>query len=129
LRGLHLQVPPAGEAKLVRCTRGAVFDVIVDCRAGSSQRWRWIGVELTAENRRALYVPAGFAHGYQTLTDDTEVFYLVSEFYTPGAETGLRHSDPDLAIEWPLPARAVSSKDDAWPLLSEIDGEGFGQER
>lgn len=126
VRGLHLQRPPAVEAKLLRCSRGAIFDVIVDCRRGSATQWQWLGVELTAENRRALYVPEGFAHGYQTLTDQTEVFYLVSEKYTPGAEDGLRFDDPDLGIDWPRPASLVSSKDRAWPLLSTIDTADFG---
>ncbi len=129
LRGLHLQRPPAAEIKLMRCTRGAIFDVIVDCRPGSPTRWRWIGVELSAENRRALYIPKGFAHGYQTLVDDVDVLYLVSEPYAPGHEDGLRHDDPELAIEWPLEAQALSPKDTAWPLLSEIDRERFGMER
>lgn len=128
LRGLHLQLPPAAEAKLVRCTKGSIFDVIVDCRRGSSTRWKWLGVELSAENRRALYVPKGFAHGYQTLAADTEVYYLVSEFYTADKEAGLRYCDPDLGIEWPLPAQAVSIKDEAWPLLSEFESDQFGVE-
>ena len=126
LRGLHLQHPPSAEAKLVRCSSGVIFDVIVDCRAVSPTRWAWFGVELSAENHRALYVPEGFAHGYQTLEPDTEVFYLVSEFYDPAAEEGLRFDDPDIGIDWPLPAQALSAKDTSWPLLSEIDVETFG---
>lgn len=129
LRGLHLQRPPAAEAKLLRCTRGEIFDVIVDCRSGSPTQWQWVGIDLSAENRRALYVPPGFAHGYQTVFDDTEVHYLVSEFYTPGVEDGLRYSDPGIGIEWPLPAVAVSTKDEAWPLLSELGTEQFGVEQ
>lgn len=116
LRGMHYQVSPHEEAKLVRCTQGAIFDVIVDVRAGSSTFLRWIGVELTAENRRALYVPEGFAHGYQTLQDDTEAFYQVTEFYTPEAERGARYNDPAFGIEWPLGEPAViSDKDAEWP--------------
>lgn len=126
VRGLHLQRPPAAEAKLMRCSRGVIFDVIVDCRTSSPTQWQWIGVELSAENRRALYVPKGFAHGYQALVDDTEVFYLVSEPYTPGVEDGLRFDDPVLGIEWPLQPTAVSSKDRAWPLLSDGDTTDFG---
>ena len=126
IRGLHLQRPPAAEVKLLRCSRGAIFDVIVDCRRGSPTQWRWLGVELSAENRRALYVPQGFAHGYQALHDDTEVSYLVSERYTPGVEDGLRYDDPDLGIDWPLPATRISPKDEAWPLLSNLDQAEFG---
>lgn len=119
LRGLHYQLPPAGETKLLRCTRGAIYDVIVDLRPDSPTYLQHFGVELSAENRRALYVPALFAHGYQTLADDTEVSYRVSEFYTPGLERGLRWSDPDLGIDWPLEVGPLSDKDAAWPLLAE----------
>lgn len=129
IRGLHLQRPPAAEAKLMRCTRGAIFDVIVDCRPGSPTRWEWFGVELTADNRTALYIPKGFAHGYQTLADDVDVHYLVSVPYAPGHEEGLRHDDPELGIDWPLPAASVSPKDQGWPLLSNIDRDRFGVER
>ena len=126
LRGLHLQRPPAAEAKLVRCTAGAVLDVIVDCRVDSPTRWRSVAVELSAANRRALYVPQGFAHGYQTLSDDAEVLYLVSEFYSPGHELGLRYDDPALGLSWPLSVTSLSDKDASWPLLSEIDADRFG---
>lgn len=118
LRGMHYQAPPATETKLVRCVRGAIFDVIVDLRPNSPTFLQHVGVELTAENRRALYVPELFAHGYQTLTDDTEVLYMVGEFYTPGAERGLRYDDPALGIAWPLPVSAISEKDLAWPPRS-----------
>ncbi len=119
LRGLHYQVAPHEEAKLVRCFRGAIYDVIVDLRPDSPTYLRWIGVELTAENRCMLYVPEGFAHGFQTLEDDTEVFYQVSQFYTPGAERGVRWDDPTFAIEWPAAKRRVISvKDQNWPLFS-----------
>ncbi len=116
LRGMHFQVAPHGEAKLVRCTRGALYDVIVDLRPDSPTRTRWVGVELTADNRRALYVPEGFAHGYQTLADETETYYQVSAFYAPSAERGVRWDDPAFAIEWPDPEPAVmSEKDRNWP--------------
>jgi dTDP-4-dehydrorhamnose 3,5-epimerase len=116
LRGLHYQHPPHAEAKFVRCTRGALYDVIVDLRRDSATYKQWLGVELTADNHLALYVPEGFAHGYQTLADDTEIFYQVSAFYTPEAEAGVRWDDPAFAIEWPDPHGAVlSDKDRSWP--------------
>ena len=126
IRGMHMQLPPASEIKLVRCVAGAVHDVIVDVRRGSPTRWESFGVELSAENRRALYVPRGFVHGYQTLTPDAEVMYQVSDYYAPGLEAGLRYDDPDLGIDWPLPAQAVSAKDASWPLLADIDADEFG---
>jgi dTDP-4-dehydrorhamnose 3,5-epimerase len=116
LRGLHYQAEPRAEVKLVRCTHGVIYDVIVDLRPRSATFMRWIGVELTAENGRMLYVPEGFAHGYQTLANGTEVFYQVSEFYTPEAERGLRWDDPAFAIEWPAAnPRIMSEKDRNWP--------------
>ena len=115
LRGMHFQRAPHAEAKLVRCTRGAIYDVAVDLRPGSPTHGRWVGVELTAENRRALYVPEGCAHGYQTLADGTETFYQVSEWYTPQAEGGVRWDDPAFGIEWPLPDPVLSPKDASWP--------------
>jgi len=120
LRGLHYQTPPATEAKLVRCIRGAIFDVIVDLRPDSPTYLQHVGVELSADNRRALYVPDLFAHGYQALTDGAEALYQVSEFYTPGVEAGLRYDDPALAIEWPLAATVISDKDQSWPLLNAV---------
>ncbi len=117
LRGLHYQIEPAAETKLVRCTRGAIYDVIVDLRPGSPTYLQHAGVELTAENRRALYVPKMFAHGYQTLSDDAEVVYQVDAFYEPTLERGLRYDDPRLQIEWPEPVTAISNKDRAWALL------------
>lgn len=117
LRGMHYQVAPATEAKLVRCTAGAIVDTIVDVRPGSETYLQHYTVELTADNRRALYVPPMFAHGYQTLVDGAEVTYQVSEAYTPGTERGLRHDDPALGLSWPLEVRVVSDKDAAWPLL------------
>ena len=116
LRGMHYQEAPHAEVKLVRCTRGAIYDVIVDLRPESPTHARWVGVELTAENRRALYVPEGFAHGYQTLADDTETSYQVSAFYAPSSERGVRWDDPAFGIEWPDPEPPVmSEKDRAWP--------------
>ena len=117
LRGLHFQRPPAAEAKLVRCTRGRVFDVAVDLRPGSPTFLRHAAVVLEARERNALYVPEGCAHGYLTLEDDCEVQYQVSEFYTPTCEGGLRWDDPVLAIPWPDTVRVFSPKDAAWPLL------------
>jgi len=115
LRGMHYQVSPHEETKFVRCIRGAIYDVIIDLRAESETYRQWFGVELTAENRKALFVPRGFAHGFQTLSDDAEVFYQVSEFYTPGAEQGLRHDDPGFNIEWPEAVAVISDKDANWP--------------
>jgi dTDP-4-dehydrorhamnose 3,5-epimerase len=116
IRGMHYQVDPHAEAKLVRCTRGAVYDVIIDLRPDSRMFKRWIGVELTEENRRAIYVPEGFAHGYQTLTPDAETYYLVSEAYAPHAEGGVRWNDPAFAIEWPNSSTPIlSDKDRTWP--------------
>ena len=123
LRGMHFQAPPHEELKLVRCTKGAVYDVIVDLRPDSPTFRRWTGVELSEENRRALCVPEGFAHGYQTLTEDAEVFYLVSAPYAPGAERGVRYDDPAFGIEWPIPVGAVSDKDRAW---ADFDGATSG---
>jgi dTDP-4-dehydrorhamnose 3,5-epimerase len=121
LRGMHYQLPPAAEAKFVRCTAGAVHDVIVDVRSGSPTYLQWVGVELSATNRRALYVPPLFAHGYLTLTDGAEVIYQVSEFYTPGAERGARFDDPAFGIEWPIEPEVLSAKDQAWqPFV--VDG-------
>lgn len=122
LRGMHYQLPPAAETKLVRCTRGAILDVIVDLREISPTYLQHFGVELTAENRRALYVPELFAHGYLTRTDEAEVEYQVSEFYTPGQERGMRYDDPALGIAWPMPIQVISDKDAAWPLLDAVAG-------
>jgi dTDP-4-dehydrorhamnose 3,5-epimerase len=117
LRGLHCQRPPACEVKLVRCTAGALWDVIVDLRQGSPTYLQHLGVELTARNRRAIYVPEMFAHGSQALEENTEIFYQISEFHAPEAAFGLRYNDPKLGIQWPLPVVAVSEKDANWPLL------------
>lgn len=116
LRGMHYQIKPCEEVKLVRCTKGAIFDVIIDLRSSSPTFREWISVELTVDNRNLLYVPENFAHGYQTLVDATEVFYQVSQFYTPGAERGIRFNDPAFKINWPQTENMViSKKDKSWP--------------
>jgi len=115
LRGMHFQLPPHDEVKLVRCTAGAIWDVIIDLRPASPSYLRWEGFELTRENRRQLYIPKGFAHGFQTLADATEVHYQISEFYAPGASSGFRHDDPAFAIRWPLPVAVISERDRTWP--------------
>lgn len=115
VRGMHYQEAPHEEAKFIRCTRGAIFDVIVDLRPGSPTRGQWVGVELTADNGLMLYAPEGFAHGYQTLADDTEMYYLTSAPYAPGAARGVRFDDPALRIDWPMPATVVSEPDRGWP--------------
>lgn len=115
LRGMHYQEQPYGEAKLVRCTRGAIFDAIIDVRPDSSTYMEWLGVELTDENYRMLFVPEGFAHGFITLEDDTQVTYQVSEFYTPGAERGIRWNDEAFNIDWPAEPDIISEKDSGWP--------------
>jgi len=111
LRGMHFQREPRAEEKLVSCIRGAIFDVIVDLREGSPTLGKWFGVELSADNHRLLYVPKGLAHGFQTLTDDAEVYYQMSEFYSPAHASGVRYDDPALKIIWPLPVTVISEKD------------------
>lgn len=118
LRGLHYQVAPHEEAKLVRCTRGRVFDLLVDLRPGSATFGRWFGTELSEENGRMLYVPPMCAHGYQTFEADSEIYYLTSAIYAPESVRGLRYDDPTVAIDWPLPPQAVSDQDLRWPVLS-----------
>jgi dTDP-4-dehydrorhamnose 3,5-epimerase len=117
LRGMHFQVPPAAETKLVRCTRGAILDIIADLRPESPTWLQHIEVELTEDNHRALFVPERFAHGYQVLTDRTETSYQVGEFYSPPNERALRYDDPRLGLEWPLPVTVISEKDKNAPLL------------
>ena len=117
LRGMHYQVPPHEEAKLVRCTRGRLWDVIVDLREGSPTRLHWYGVELSAENHRALYVPEGLAHGFLTFAPGTEVFYQMTGFYAPGSARGFRWDDSALGIDWPAPVHRVSARDQAYPPL------------
>jgi dTDP-4-dehydrorhamnose 3,5-epimerase len=115
LRGMHYQAPPHEEVKIVRCTAGAIYDVVIDLRPGSPTRGRWLGVELSAANRRQIYVPAGFAHGFQALVDDTEVFYQISQFYHPESARGLRYDDPAFGIRWPLGDLTVSERDLSFP--------------
>lgn len=117
VRGMHFQEAPALEAKLVRCTRGAMFDVVLDLRPESPTFRRWYGVELTPENGRMLYLPESCAHGYQTLVDDTEMYYMASAVYTPASARGVRFDDPAFGIRWPLPATMISDQDRAWPLV------------
>jgi dTDP-4-dehydrorhamnose 3,5-epimerase len=123
LRGMHFQYPPAAETKLVRCTRGAIIDIIVDLRPESATYLEHIAVELNEENQRALYVPERFAHGYQALRDGTDTSYQVGEFYTPEAEGGLMYNDPRLGLRWPLPISVISEKDQKFPALDEIEPE------
>ena len=118
LRGMHFQLSPHAEVKMVRCTQGSIFDVIVDLRSDSPTYGKWFGETLSAENRRMMYVPKGFAHGYQTLEDHSEVFYMVTEPYAPDFEGGVRWDDPTLGIEWPLPNPIVSDRDRLHPLLN-----------
>lgn len=115
LRGMHFQLDPYQETKLIRCTRGAIFDVIVDLRKNSPTYLQWIGVELTADNYKMLYVPEDFAHGFVTLQDNSEVNYLVTQFYTPGAEAGIRWNDPAINIQWPVTPTVISLKDASHP--------------
>jgi dTDP-4-dehydrorhamnose 3,5-epimerase len=118
LRGMHFQRPPMEEVKIVRCTRGAILDVIVDLRPESPTFCRWTAVELTDENRRMLYIPFGFAHGYQTLVDGVETYYHVSAPYSPAHAAGVRWNDPRFGIRWPLAPTAISSRDTEWPDFS-----------
>jgi dTDP-4-dehydrorhamnose 3,5-epimerase len=115
IRGMHYQAAPAGEVKIVRCINGAVYDVLVDLRPASSTYKRWISRELTSDNRLALYVPAGVAHGYQTLTDDAELLYLISTRHSPAHARGVRWDDPAFGIDWPLPAGVMSERDRTYP--------------
>ena len=115
VRGMHFQKSPHEEVKLLRCIKGAIHDVLIDIRPDSPTYRRWEAYELTAESRRQLYVPAGLAHGFQTLLPETEVAYLISTFYAPAAAAGIRHDDPAFAIAWPLPVTDISPKDRAWP--------------
>ena len=121
LRGLHLSLPGHPESKFIRCTRGAIVDVAVDVRPDSPTYLQHVAVELTAENRNALYLPPHLAHAYQTLTDDTEVLYMVSVPYAAGAEIGFRYDDPAFGVAWPLPVSAISDKDAAWPAFDAGD--------
>jgi dTDP-4-dehydrorhamnose 3,5-epimerase len=122
VRGLHFQAEPQPEIKLIRCAAGAIFDALVDVRPDSTTFGRWEAFELTARNGRQLYVPAGFAHGFQCLTDDCEVFYQMSAEYVPALARGLRHDDPEVGINWPLPVRQISERDAGLPSLRELAG-------
>jgi dTDP-4-dehydrorhamnose 3,5-epimerase len=120
IRGMHYSARPVTETKLVRCTAGAVYDAIVDMRPESPTYLQHFGIELSAQNRKALYVPEMFAHGYLTLTDGAEVVYQVGDFYQPGYERGLRYDDPALGIKWPIPVEVISDKDSKWaPFKAE----------
>jgi len=122
VRGMHFQDPPHQEAKLVRCTAGALYDVVVDLRRESPTWGQWFGIELSRENLRMIFVPEGFAHGYQTLVDDTDVFYQVSTYYHAESARGVRWDDPTLAIEWPLPISVISQRDRMLPLIDTRAG-------
>ena len=115
LRGMHYQVAPAEETKLVRCSMGAIFDVIIDLRPNSPTFKAWVSVELTAENRKMIYIPMGFGHGFMTLTDNTEIFYQMSEFYAPECARGVRWNDPAFGIDWPSEVKVISEKDMQYP--------------
>ena len=117
LRGMHFQRAPMAETKVVRCTRGAAFDVLVDLRAGSPTYLRWASVELTAGNHRGVFIPAGFAHGFQTREDDTELLYVMGEFFAPECADGLPFDDADLSIAWPEPVTVISDRDRAYPTV------------
>jgi dTDP-4-dehydrorhamnose 3,5-epimerase len=121
LRGMHFQFPPFAESKLVRCTRGAILDIIVDLRPESPTYLQHVVVEMSEENQRALYIPERFAHGYQALRDGTDTSYQVGEFYAPGSESGLSPFDPRLGLTWPLPVTAISDKDKVWAPLDEVE--------
>jgi len=120
LRGMHFQVAPFEQVKIVRCTCGALLDVVVDLRPGSASYRQWDAVELTAENRRMMYVPAGFAHGYLTLVDGTEAYYHASTPYAPRHQSGVRWDDPAFGIDWPFEPAVISDKDRSWPLVEPV---------
>ncbi|WP_054942204.1 dTDP-4-dehydrorhamnose 3,5-epimerase [Paenibacillus ihuae] len=121
LRGLHFQLNPKAQTKLVRCTRGSIYDVAVDIRQGSPSYGKWFGVELTAENKKQLLIPKGFAHGFITLTEDVEVQYKCDELYAPECDGGILWNDPDIGIEWPINVTPVlSAKDEKAPLLKDV---------
>jgi len=119
IRGMHFQKAPHEEVKLVSCIRGAIYDVIVDLRPESPTYLQWLPVEMTGGSHQVIYIPKQFAHGFQTLADDTEVSYMVSAFYVPEAATGLRYDDPAIGIDWPMPVAGMSERDQTWPLLEQ----------
>lgn len=119
IRGMHYQLPPFSEIKLVRCIAGSVMDIVIDLRKGSKTFLDWMGIELSADNKKMIYIPEGFAHGFQTLTDNCELIYHHSVFYTPGSEGGIRYNDPRVNIQWPLPVSAISERDLSHVLLNE----------
>ena len=121
IRGMHYQVAPMAETRLVRCTKGAIYDVIIDLRTGSPTYCQSLAEDLDSENSRMIYIPEGFAHGFQTLEDDTEVFYQMSEFYSPEHARGVRWDDPAFGIRWPLDMKIISKKDKNYPLMSQTD--------
>lgn len=129
LRGLHYQLNPMCQAKLLRCTRGKIFDVAVDIRKGSPQYGEWVGVELSAENKRQLFIPRGFAHGFITLTDDVEVQYKADNYYAPDCDGNIRWDDPEIGVEWPIQPVILSDKDRTAPLLSERTNLNFVYEK
>ena len=121
LRGLHYQRPPKAETKIVRCIRGSIWDVIVDIREGSSTYGKWYGFELNEDNRTMMYIPKGFAHGFQTMVDNVELLYLHSEFYSKEDEGGLLYNDKEIAIDWPILVSEISEKDKSHPILNELE--------
>jgi len=118
LRGMHYQQKPFEESKLIRCTKGKIFDVIIDLRKSSSTFKKWFGIELTEENYKMLYVPEGFAHGFQSLEDNSEIIYQVSEFYTPNSELGIHWNDPTFNIDWPIQEKIITDKDNSWKFFN-----------
>ena len=127
MRGMHWQAAPHEEAKLVRCARGAIYDVIIDLQPGSPTFRQWAGFTLTPRSQLMLYIPKGFAHGFQTLLDDSEVTYQLSAAHAPESARGLRYDDPALGIDWPLPISRISDRDRSWPLLQSNGGAGSGR--
>ena len=121
LRGMHYQTDPRAETKLVRCIRGALYDVMVDMRPDSPTYLQYFGIELSAENRQMVYVPGNFAHGFLSMEDNTEACYMVGEYYAPDCERGFCHDDPAIGIQWPIPAAVLSEKDKSWPPLEGVD--------
>ena len=122
LRGMHFQYPPKAEIKMVKCLRGSVFDVMIDLRRDSSTFLKWHGEVLSAENMKMIYIPEGFAHGFQTMEENCELLYLHTEFYSPEHEAGVRYNDPKIGIKWPLKVTEISDKDERYPLLTQDFG-------